>query len=81
VVRKNDTPTVNKDSTPLSIFMLICFKIIQLLVEQTLPATLGHTWQRMFLTVWCDHSGNVLLFICYCADGAQSKGHTTSLLV
>jgi hypothetical protein len=34
-IRQNEAPTINKDSTLLSIFMLFSIEIIQLLVEKT----------------------------------------------
>lgn len=41
----------------------------------------GRAWRRARPSAWRDYSGNVLLCICYCADGAQSDLHTERLLV
>lgn len=82
-LRQYDALNVNKDSPPLSVFMLFLHEIVQLLVEgtQLLPSILQHAWWRTFSAAWCDYTGHVLVSVYNCADGSWQKGQTQRLLV
>jgi hypothetical protein len=74
-IRQNEVPRINKDWTPTSVFMLLLFEVIQLLVEVT--NTTSSSWTRLtkdglHCMMWLVRK--CTCFYYYCAGGTRSKG-------
>jgi hypothetical protein len=80
---KNKVHYVNKDCSPLSIFMLIFLEIMQLLLEET--NICYHQYLETVDEVCCPQpnvtTSSEPVLVYYCADGSQLKTQTKRLLV